>query len=245
VAFWAGALLPLAVAMRNRGEAGGVELARFSRAIVWPFVMLIATGSVLAVVQLRTADSVWTTAYGAIFAVKLAAVLVLIGLAAHNRRLTPRAVSGEPHAVRMLGRSVLAEIVLVIVVLGLVASWRFTPPPRALIDAAAAPVQVHIHTERAMADVTIARNRAGGRLITLTILDGQFGPLAAKEVALVLSHRAAGIEPLRLRANHVEATIWRIEDVRLPLAGRWQASVEILVNDFEKVTIEHEVDLPR
>jgi hypothetical protein len=27
--------------------------------------------------------------------------------------------------------------------------------------------------------------------------------------------------------------------------GRWQVRVEILVNDFEKVSIEDEIDLPR
>jgi copper transport protein len=133
----------------------------------------------------------------------------------------------------------------VLAVLGLVAGWRFTPPPRAMIDAAAAPLQIHIHTERAMADMTIARNRSGGRQISMTMLDGQFGPLAAKEVTLVLSNRSAGIEPLRLRAQHIEATIWRIEDVRIPFPGRWQARVEILISDFEKVAIEDDIDLPR
>ena len=33
-----------------------------------------------------------------------------------------------------------------LVILGLVATWRFTPPPRALVAAAAEPVSVHMHT---------------------------------------------------------------------------------------------------
>jgi copper transport protein len=77
----------------------------------------------------------------------------------------------------------------------------------------------------------------------LTILNGEFGPLPAKEVTLVLSKPDAGIEPLRFPATHVEETIWRVDGLSLPVAGRWRARVEILVNDFEKVAIEDEIDL--
>jgi hypothetical protein len=44
------------------------------------------------------------------------------------------------------------------------------------------------------------------------------------------------VEPLRLDASRVDVTIWRIDSVRLPVAGRWHASVEILVSDFEKTS---------
>jgi copper transport protein len=36
---------------------------------------------------------------------------------------------------------------------------------------------------------------------------------------------------------------WRIGDVRPPSAGRWHARVEILINDFEKIAVEDEIDL--
>ena len=55
----------------------------------------------------------------------------------------------------------------------------------------------------------------------------------------------AGIEALRFPATHIETTLWRVEGVRLPLPGRWQAQVDILVSDFEKITIEDEIELPR
>jgi hypothetical protein len=122
-------------------------------------------------------------------------------------------------------------------------SWRFTPPPRSLLAAAAQPVHAHIHAEKAMADLQIKPTSADGRQITVSLLDGEFGPLPAKEVMLVLSKPEAGIEPLRLPATHVEATIWRIDGVRLPISGRWHARVEILVSDFEKITIEDEIEL--
>jgi signal transduction histidine kinase len=57
---------------------------------------------------------------------------------------------------------------------------------------------------------------------------------------------ASGIEPLRLSATHVEGTAtWSVENIALPAIGRWQVRVEILVTDFEKVSIEDEFDLLR
>ena len=44
--------------------------------------------------------------------------------------------------------------------------------------------------------------------------------------------------------NEADVT-WRIDDLRIPLAGRWRVRVEILVSDFEKVALEEDVELPR
>ena len=95
-----------------------------------------------------------------------------------------------------------------------------------------------------MADIKIERAQAGSRQITVTVLDGQFGPLVAKEVTLLLVKPSAGIEPLRMSAAHVEGTTWRVDNVSIPLSGRWTVGVEVLISDFEKVTIEDDVDLP-
>jgi copper transport protein len=240
VAFWGGALLPLGAALHAGG--GRPELARFSKAIPLPLAALIASGLLLAVIQVRQFDALWTTSYGLILCGKIVAVGALLALAAANRWLTPRVTAGNARAAGRLVRSIQAEVAIVVVILGLVASWRFTPPPRSLLAAAAQPVHVHIHADKAMADLQIAALGADGRQITISLLDGEFRSLAAKEVLLVLSKPEAGIEPLRLAAMPVDAT-WRIDGVRLPSAGRWHARVEILVNDFEKIAVEDDIDL--
>ena len=94
-----------------------------------------------------------------------------------------------------------------------------------------------------MADLQIAPAGAASRRIDISLLDGEFRPLPAKEVVLILSKPDAGIEPLRLSASHSGTTNWRIDGIQLPLSGRWQARVEILVGDFEKITIEDEIEL--
>jgi copper transport protein len=168
-------------------------------------------------------------------------VLVLLVLAAVNRYvLTSNVMKGDVISVGRLVRSIEAELLIALVAVGLVATWRFTPPPRALIAAAEAPVHAHIHSDKAMADVEIEPRR-----ITVTVLDGQFGPLPAKEVTLFLGNTAAGIEPLRLPTTHVEGATWRVENISIPTIGRWRVRVEILISDFEKIAIEDQIDLSR
>ena len=244
IVFWVGALVPLRAALRQ-GENATPELVRFSRTIPWPVAALIASGAWLAFVQVRHFDALWTTAYGAVLSAKLAMLVALFALAAHNRRLTPSVVSGNRDAVRRFRLSIRAEIAVVVVILGLVACWRFTPPPRSLLAAAGAPLHVHIHAANAMADIKVERSADGARIFLIAILNGQFGPLDAKEVTLILRKPDAGIEALRFPATHVEAAVWRVNGVRLPLPGRWRAQLDILVNDFEKITIEDEIDLSR
>jgi copper transport protein len=245
VAFWIGALLPLASAMRS-AEPRVAELRRFSRAIPLAVAALVASGGALAVIQLRQFDALWTTDYGLVLCAKLVAVFVLIALAAVNRyALTPRVAAGDAIATQRLVRSIATELVVVVVVLGLVASWRFTPPPRSLIAAAESAVHLHIHGEKAMADLTIELAGASGRRIAVNILDGQFGPLPAKEVTLFFAKPDAGIEPLRMPATQVEGAAWRVDRLQLPLPGTWQVRVEILVSNFEKITLEDTVEFRR
>ena len=74
------------------------------------------------------------------------------------------------------------------------------------------------------------------------VLDAVAEPL---EVVLVLANPAAGIEPIRRSALHAGENLWRIDDLRIPVAGRWTLRVEILISDFDKLVLDEEVDLPR
>jgi copper transport protein len=243
VAFWLGALMPLAGSLRlGRQE----DLLRFSRWIPAAILVLVASGAVLSAVQLETFDAIWATPYGTVWAAKMASVLVLLGLGAFNRyALTPGIANGESSASARLVSSIRVELVVALAILGIVAAWRFTPPPRSIHAAAMAPVQMHIHTERAMADVKFEPARSGLRTVTLAIWNGNFAPLQAKEVTLVLAKPDAGIEPVRSAATHVGESTWRVNNVAIPAGGRWRVRVEILIDDFDRISIDDEVDISR
>jgi copper transport protein len=243
VAFWIGSLLPLLASLRASPK-DSAALGRFSRAIPLPLVLLIATGFWLAVMQLGRLDALWSTGYGQVLACKLVAVAALLGLGGANRYwLVPRLQARGAAAARPLATSISFELAIAVAILALVALWRFTPPPRAL--ASDAPISFHIHGDKAMAEIAIEREGGQGARANVLVLDGAFQPLTAKEVTLVLANAAAGIEPLRRSAAHAGASNWRIDDLSVPVAGRWNVRVEILVSDFDKVSVEDTVTLPR
>lgn len=70
-----------------------------------------------------------------------------------------------------------------------------------------------------MAQIEIEPVRARGAQVLVQIANGEFEPLSAKELALVLSNPAAGIEPMRREAVNEADVTWRIDDLRIPLAG--------------------------
>ena len=135
------------------------------------------------------------------------------------------------------------ELCIVAAILALVALWRFTPPPRAL--AAAEPVEVHLHGARAMAQVSLTPVRARDPRVNIEVLDGEFNALTVKEVTVTLANPAAGIEPVRRAAMHFGWRHWRVEGLRIPVAGQWIVRVDLLIDDFEKIVLEDQVDLPR
>jgi copper transport protein len=243
VAFWIGSLLPLLVLVRS-APAGDRSLARFSRAIPFALGVLAATGVALAFLQLDRFEALWTTDYGSVLFRKLVFVAGLLALAAANRyRLVPRFERLGRLAARPFAISIATELAIALVIFGLVASWRFTPPPRAL--AASEAVAFHIHDPKAMINAALAPRRGQGAELSILVMDAELHPLAVKEVTLMLGYPAAGIEPVRRIATDLGGGNWRIDDLRIPLAGRWDVRVDILVNDFEKVVLEEKVALPR
>ena len=241
VAFWVGALVPLIVALRAGGTGSGA-LTRFSRLVPYPLALIFITGIALAFVQLARVDALWKTSYGLVLTGKLIAVFLLLALAAVNRyRLVPRFESEPEGSTRGLQITITAELVLTLTILGLVAGWRFTPPPRAL--AVSAPISVHLHGDKAMAQIELVPHEGSGTRASLQVLDGEFRPLTAKEVVLVLANPTAGIEPLRRAAVSAGGGIWHVDDLRIAVAGRWLVRVEILLSDFDKVMLEETITL--
>ncbi|MEQ1937789.1 copper resistance CopC/CopD family protein [Mesorhizobium sp. CN5-321] len=244
IAFWTGALMPLGLAFTRRAPEALRFLARFSRAILPVVAILAASGVVLAVIQVRTPDALLATDYGRLLLAKLALLAVLFALAAINRwRLTVPAQMGEHHPATLLARSTAAEILIVLAIFGVAAGWRFTPPPRALALAAAQPASTHIHTEQAMADLSITPGHAGTTSASIVVMTGDFGPLDAKAVTLVLSKPDSGVEPLKREARKPGDGTWRIDDLVVPFAGRWTARLDILVSDFDMIQIEGPIDI--
>ena len=243
VAYWTGALVPLAAMARRKSPDLLRALRTFSAGAVWVVGLLALTGLTLAVIQLQDIRALLDTAYGTILLVKLALVVLLLGFAAINRFVVTPALARDSADTHPLLGSVLIEFVLVIAIFAAVAGWRFTPPPRALAATAQPPLAIHIHTDAAMFQVLISPGKVGSDHFVLQLMNGDASPLEAKEVTLTLSLPERGIEGLERKAALGRDGYWHVRDVALPLAGRWHMRIDALVTDFQKVTLEDDFEL--
>jgi copper transport protein len=244
VAFWVGALVPLQAMAWRPADGLLAVINRFSRMALPIVAVLVLAGLGLAIIQLEGFRSLIETRYGIILSIKLTLVVALLGLAALNRiSLTPM-LARDPLNPRPLVRSMLAECAVVIVILAVVAGWRFTPPPRALAAAVQAPLALHIHSEKTMFQVLVSPAEIGRDSFVLQLMNGDASPLAAKEATLILSLPERGIEPFERKAVLGADGYWHLRDVPLPFPGHWHLRIDALVTDFEKVSMEDDFDVP-
>lgn len=249
IAVWIGALLPLTLALARGGKAGAAMLQRFSRRILPVVALLLVSGIALAAVQVRKVEALWTTDYGAVLSLKLGLLVALFAAGAVNRAfLTAPAAGGSstipvPQAARPLRVSIFLEILLVIAILVTVANWRFTPPPRALQLAARQAVAAEFMSDKAMVEVRIFPATPGPVTVTVAPMAHGTGDLTVKELSVILSNPAAGIEPIRKKAELNGDGDYVVEGLRLPVPGRWHVRAEILVSDFEMTAPEGNVTI--
>ncbi|WP_312017020.1 copper resistance protein CopC [Bradyrhizobium jicamae] len=244
LAYWLGALVPLATLAWQRNETLPWALKSFTAAAM-PVVGLIAlTGLTLAFVQLDSLGALIDTRYGNILALKLALVMLLLMLAALNRFVLASSVTRSISRAGSLLRSIAAECALAVAILALAAGWSFTPPPRALaMSADNVPLAVHIHTDAAMFQVLIAPGKVGQNDFVLQLMNGDASSFAAKEATLTLSLPARGIEPIDHGATLGPDGYWHVNKVSLPFPGRWHMQIGALVTDFKKVTLEDDFEV--
>jgi copper transport protein len=249
VLFWVGALLPLSIHLTSRSPDADLALARFSRIIPFAVAPLVISGLTLAIIQLGPIGADWLSPYGFILLAKLVLLAGLFSLALWNRvSLTRPALAGQATARRRLTLSVRAEIVVVLVILGLVAGWRFTPPPRSLADVEAAslsePILLHLQEGNDMGMITITPGRSGQVAVRIELTDIANVETPAKAVSVIVSAPEAGIEPIKTEATRIRGA-WSVDALALPLPGAWQIELNVRKSDFELKKLAGNFELAR
>ena len=144
---WVGSLLAMSLAIfplllrRARGDAvlAANIFQRLSTLCGMALAVLVACGVYSAIDQLGSVDPLWNTRYGMILDVKLAIVLVMILIGAHNRYVklprlhgaagnTPSRDDGR-RVIRVCARAVLIESLLGLAVIGATATLLHAMPP--------------------------------------------------------------------------------------------------------------------
>ena len=87
-----------------------------------------------------------------------------------------------------------------------------------------------------MANLLISPARPGPVTVSINVMDVQSRPLEVKGVDIVVQDPGDKIEPIRQSAHRVTQATWRIDQIAIP-AGTWLIRVNLLITDFDKVTL--------
>jgi copper transport protein len=133
----------------------------------------------------------------------------------------------------MLGAIVL-EIVLIMVIVGVAAGWRFTPPPRSLATELvhAKSVSLEFPNGEITGRLTVAPGQSGPNAVTVVLLHNDQIPAEVKSVRAFLSSPELGIDRLEIGGTMVELGQWRSDEAIIPVAGNWIVAVEVRISDF-------------
>jgi hypothetical protein len=95
----------------------------------------------------------------------------------------------------------------------------------------------HLHTEKAMANVTVSPARVGPVKVTIQLETVEELPLTAKAVAVTLTDVQTGRALKTIEAARRGDDQW-LAAVSMPSAGRWMLALAIAISDSDKVDIE-------
>jgi copper transport protein len=251
-AYWVGSFAPLLVALRRLPREGTLLLLRaFSAGAVVAVACLLLAGVVLAALQVRTPAALVTTDYGRLLLLKLALVVLLLGLGALNRLVLTPALERQDQAVIGLRRTIGVELALAAGVVAVTAGLGSVPPPRALAEQAAHAHAGHASREQTMHAVAqghhltlvVTPAAVGQNRIDLYLTDEQGRPVGrAAEVAFALPK--LGVEALRAEAAAMEPGHFRGQ-MELPVAGDWQVRADLLIDDFTKLPFQARIAVAR
>lgn len=100
----------------------------------------------------------------------------------------------------------------------------------------------HLHTEKAMANVTVSPGRAGPVDIAIQLETMEEKPLSAKAVSVTLTDVQTGRRLPPVQATRSGEADWH---VRIPMltAGNWMLGLGISITDTDKVDVESPIPI--
>jgi thiol-disulfide isomerase/thioredoxin len=95
----------------------------------------------------------------------------------------------------------------------------------------------HLHTDKAMANVTVSPGRVGPVDITIQLETTNEEPLTAKAVRVTLSNGPSGKAQQTLQATLTSDGQWHVQ-TSMPVAGPWMLGLSITFMDNDKLDVE-------
>jgi uncharacterized membrane protein len=241
---WLGGLLPLALlfaSARNAHEttmlfAVRAATLRFSRVGIFAVGTLLTTGIVNAAMLVGSWPALLETNYGNLLLTKIGLFIVMVCVAAINRyRLTPHLPNAD--AMRQLARNTWVETGLGLIIIVLVSVLGILPPAAHMMHNHAHTsggstdpdvAFVHIHSNKAMAEVTIAPDRPGLARAIIRLMRENFSPFAANDVTFELTPKApTGKPPIFRAATRLSDGTWEVDELEIRQPGVWVVKLTV------------------
>jgi putative copper resistance protein D len=260
---WLGGLLPLTLLLASARDTQDQSMPlliraatlRFSTVGLFAVGTLLATGIVNAAILVGSLPALLETNYGNLLLAKIGLFAVMVGVAAVNRlHLTPRLPNAG--AIRQLARNTWIEtglglsIIVIVSVLG-------TLPPAAHLNmhnhdhtpaGSTNPnvAFVHIHSNKGVAEVTIAPDRPGVARASIRLMNENFSPLATNDVAFLLTPQTpTGASAISRAATRLSDGTWEVDQLEIGQPGVWIVKLTVKTDAGEPFILDGPIVIER
>ena len=235
VGIWVGGLVWLLLALRPDNEFDRVAaIRRFSRLAGYALGVVLLTGFLRAFNEIGSVRELLSTSYGRALLVKVALVVVIVGLGGLNRyRLVPALEAGAK-AIQGLRRAVRGEVVVAMGILAATAVLAgLAPAVLSALGSAGPPAGTSVsvtgtdYAQTTRVRLTVSPGAVGRNSFTAKVSESTTGrPVAASSVQLEFSlstRPEIGSATLSLRRS--SSGVWQASGSELAIAGTWSVTV--------------------
>ena len=255
---WLGGIAVLVLALRSATaqlEAGertrllASVIGRFSVLAGVAVAVLLASGIVQGVVEVRTPANLVETAFGRAVLVKIALFGGIVALGYVNRRrLLPalgRAARGGESPGRagmLLRRTLRAELLLGVAALAVTGALAGYPPS---IAEGGGPFSTDTNIGPARLEVTVDPARVGPNEMHMYLFDRRDGSQfdATKELTVTAEMREKRIAPIELDATKAGPGHYVVSGAAFGVSGTWSVEIVARVSDFDEYRARFEAPI--
>jgi len=237
---WIGGLVLVVSALWGRDRSDDDELRplvdRFSLLALVGVAAIVASGVAQSFRQLGEFGQLTTTDYGRLLILKVILVGLMVSLGWFGR-IVLRGVEGGA-ALTHLRRSVFAESVVAVVVLGVTSVLSTTVPAR---DQIAQPFNRTIVDEAQFVNVTVSPARVGANELHVTVTPAITQGVNIAEIKVTITLPEADLGPIEVPTQVITANHVTTETAQFPTPGTWDVKVAVRYGEFDIKTTTAEV----
>ncbi len=257
-ALWLGGLVGLVMVLSLRApetvrSTAGI-ISRFSLMAFWSVIALTIAGLTLTITGSDASlNSILTTTWGQLILAKIGLTLIVVLIAAWNRRkllpsLTRPTEDTSELAVRWatLLRTIRAEAVLLVAVIALTAIVVNVPPARTAVVATTDRVDTTQRVDTGTVQLSVDPAIVGPNTVAVRYADETGQPVnVANSMSIEFSQPSAGLEPITRQVPASEPGVFVIQGNELSIPGTWTITIAVRTGDFTEQRTSFEVSVRR